>query len=80
MGIGNLCEKKLAVVLVYTWAGWHCWLLACQSLYMTDLYPILQKSATSFDGLQYLNIVISINLCMFLPFPLINGSGVKNQR
>ena len=21
-----------------------------------------------------------INLCMFLPFPLINGSGVKNQR
>ena len=80
MGIGNLCEKKLAVVLVYAWASWHCWLLECQSLYMIDLYPILQKSATSFDGLQYLNIVISINLCMFLRFPLINGFGVKNQR
>ena len=23
MGIGDLCEKKLAVV--YAWAGWHYW-------------------------------------------------------
>ena len=22
MGIGNLCEKKLTLVLVYVWAGW----------------------------------------------------------
>ena len=25
MGIGDLCEKKLGIVLVYAWAGWHYW-------------------------------------------------------
>ena len=45
IGIGNLCEKKLIVVLVYAWAGWHCWVAPAGYWHVNHSYEIIMAMA-----------------------------------